>query len=255
MKKAIIVLSFGTSYEETLEKNIIALEERVKEEFSDYLHFSAFTSPRVIKKLAERGIFKDNLEQTLEKIHNSSVTEVTILVTHLILGIEYESIENTVAQWQGKFEKLTVSKPLFSSQDDIRKISHILDHSVSVEKETAILLVGHGTSHDVNFIYEVIDILAKESGLEHFFVSTLENYPSVSTLIPKMRKNGYQKVHILPLLFVAGNHVHLDIISEDEESVSSILKKDGFSVTYEIKGLGEYPEIQDIYVNKCRELL
>ena len=55
MKKALLVISFGTSYAETCRKNIRACEQRLAEAFPDRDLFSAFTSEMIIAKLARSG--------------------------------------------------------------------------------------------------------------------------------------------------------------------------------------------------------
>lgn len=58
MKKALLVISFGTSYHDTCTKNIVACEEQLGRTFADRDRFRAFTSGMIIRKLKNR----DNLE-------------------------------------------------------------------------------------------------------------------------------------------------------------------------------------------------
>ena len=51
MKKAILVVSFGTSYLDTLEKTIENAENQIRNSFSEYDIYRAFTSHKIIKKL------------------------------------------------------------------------------------------------------------------------------------------------------------------------------------------------------------
>ena len=51
MKKAVLVVSFGTSYKETREKTIEACEKKIKEGLEGYDFFRAFTSNMIIRKL------------------------------------------------------------------------------------------------------------------------------------------------------------------------------------------------------------
>ena len=53
MKKAILVVSFGTSYLDTLEKTIENAENQIRNSFSEYDIYRAFTSHKIIKKLKE----------------------------------------------------------------------------------------------------------------------------------------------------------------------------------------------------------
>ena len=50
MKKAILVVSFGTAYKSTREETIEACENKIKEEFSEYDFYRAYTSNKIIQK-------------------------------------------------------------------------------------------------------------------------------------------------------------------------------------------------------------
>lgn len=54
MKKALLVVSFGTSYRETAEKNIAACERELANHCPDRDLFRAFTSGMIIRKLRAR---------------------------------------------------------------------------------------------------------------------------------------------------------------------------------------------------------
>ena len=70
-KKAILVVSFGTSYADTREKTIGAIEEDFRRAFPDYTVRRAFTSGMIIKKLRQRdGIEIDTVEQALQKLYD-----------------------------------------------------------------------------------------------------------------------------------------------------------------------------------------
>lgn len=75
MKTAILVISFGTSHRDTLEKTIGAVEKKLKYEFKTDI-FRAFTSGMIIKKLRERdGIEIDTVDEALEN-YIKAVTQI-----------------------------------------------------------------------------------------------------------------------------------------------------------------------------------
>ena len=51
MKKAILVVSFGTSYLDALENSIEKIEKEIQENFKEYDIFRSFTSHMIIRKL------------------------------------------------------------------------------------------------------------------------------------------------------------------------------------------------------------
>ena len=50
MKKAVLVVSFGTSYHETRKKTIEACERKISENLEGYDFYRAFTSNMIINK-------------------------------------------------------------------------------------------------------------------------------------------------------------------------------------------------------------
>ena len=70
MKKALLVVSFGTSYHDTREKNIAACERDLAASCPDRTLFRAFTSGMIIRKLQQRdGIHIDTPLQARQSPH------------------------------------------------------------------------------------------------------------------------------------------------------------------------------------------
>ena len=66
--KALLAVSFGTSYEDTLEKNIAAIERDLAAAFPERTLRRAFTSGMILRKLAGEGTHIDNVPQALERL-------------------------------------------------------------------------------------------------------------------------------------------------------------------------------------------
>ena len=109
MKKAILVVSFGTSYHETRKKTIEVCENKIKESFKDYDFYRAFTSGMIINKLKKRdNMFIDNPSEALEKLYNAGYQEVVVQSLHIICGDEYNKLKDMVAQYEDKFDKISI---------------------------------------------------------------------------------------------------------------------------------------------------
>lgn len=79
MKKALLVVSFGTSYHDTREKNIAACERDLAASCPDRTLFRAFTSGMIIRKLQQRdGIHIDTPLQALQKLAEQGYQDVAI---------------------------------------------------------------------------------------------------------------------------------------------------------------------------------
>lgn len=254
-KKAILVLSFGTSFAETRAKNIEKMESEVAENYPDYEIFTAFTSGMIRKALKKQGIHRYSLEEALEEMKTQNISEVFILPTHLLHGFEYDKIKEEVLNFSKEFEKLELASPLLSDTEVMLDIVKILEQNNPVSPETALVLVGHGTEHFSNAVYPALDYMAKQQGFSHVFFCTIEGYPDVSTMIPMLKNSDYREIKLLPFMLVAGDHAKNDIASQEEDSIKSLLEKEGFSVSVLLKGLGEYPEIRNIYRKHLEKIL
>jgi len=90
MKKAILVVSFGTTHEDTRKVTIDATEEKIKNTFADYDIRRAFTSHIILRVLKNRdNLHVDTPEEALEKLKNEGYTEVIVQPLHVIPGVEF----------------------------------------------------------------------------------------------------------------------------------------------------------------------
>ena len=111
MKKALLVVSFGTSYHDTREKNIAACERDLAASCPDRTLFRAFTSGMIIRKLQQRdGIHIDTPLQALQKLAEQGYQDVAIQSLHIINGDEYEKIVREVQSMRPRFQRLTLGR-------------------------------------------------------------------------------------------------------------------------------------------------
>ena len=255
MKKAILVVSFGTSHVEALKNSIEKIENKIKDEFKEYEVFRAFTAHRIIKKLKER----DNLniltpEEALEDLKVKGFEEVIVQPLHIIPGEEFDYIKGVVEQIKDNFKSIKLGRPIFFYQgmnglpEDyslfIDSIKNIL-----IEEESVILF-GHGTEHPSNAVYGMLQTVLIDEDYENVFVATIEGYPTIQNVLKKLKKKGIKKTKLVPLLLVAGDHVKNDMASDEDDSLKSILGKEGIEVTLHMHGLGEVDKFDDLYINR-----
>lgn len=263
LKKAILVVSFGTSYEKTRKLTIEKIENNIKEEFQGYDIRRAFTSHGVIKKLKESyGVFIDKPEEALQKLKEEGYEEVLIQPLHIIPGEEYDYIKNVVEVFKRdkSFKRIELGRPaLFfkgddeHSPDDYRIFIEALKHQIS--KNEIVVLMGHGTHHPADAVYSCLQCVLGDYGLNNVFVGTIEGYPSLNHVIDNLKKNNIEKITLMPLLIVAGDHAINDMSGEEEDSWKSILLREGFEVDIYLHGLGENPKIQNIYVEHIKDII
>lgn len=254
-KNAILVVSFGTTKDETRKKNIEAVENEVAAAFPDRIVRRAFTSSIVMRRLEERGIHVDNVPQAMERLTEEGFAQVTILPTHLLPGEEYHKLLDLIAPFAANFRKTAVAKPLLYGTEDVEEVSAFLKEAYPLQEKEAMLLMGHGTGHFANHIYPAMAYILKEMGAGNIFVATVEGYPQFEPVLERIRKEGYQKVKLVPLMLVAGEHAMNDMAGDEEDSWRSQCAAAGLEVSHVLAGLGESRQVRRIYLRHLRECM
>ncbi len=253
--KAILVVSFGTSYNDSRNITIGGIESAIRENFPDYEVRRAFTAQIIIDKLAERdGINIDNITQALDKLVADGYKTLIVQPTHLMNGFEYDDIVAEVEKYKDKFDKVAIGEPLLTSDDDFTTvIESITERTASyVDDNTAVAFMGHGTEHEANAVYASLQAKLDEAGYSHYFIGTVEGTPTLTDVITAVKAAGYTKVVLEPLMVVAGDHANNDMAGDEEGSWKNTLEAEGFEVQFILQGLGQFNEIQDVYVQHVK---
>ncbi len=89
MKKAILIVSFGTTYPDTRQKNIAAITRQVRALYPDAVVEEAVSSTIVRNAMKKREhIEAKSPTEALESMKKQGVTHVAVFPTHVIDGIE-----------------------------------------------------------------------------------------------------------------------------------------------------------------------
>ena len=251
-KAALLMVHFGTTYDETRGKTIEAINEKARGEFPGLTVREAYTSRIVIRKLKARGMEKLTPLEALIRLRADGFTRVIVQSTTLLDGAEMESLRRDVASVEGFFEEVRVGTPLLFSVDDCARVCEILTgrhaDAADAKQKAHVVFVGHGTYTPATATYSQIDYLFTAQGQPLFHVATIEGYPTYDTMLARLKAAKARRVTLVPLLFVAGDHASNDIAVDWKEA----LEKEGLQVDCRLEGLGEIPEIQDIYLEHIR---
>ena len=255
-EKEILVVSFGTSYNDNRVATIGGIEKAIAEAYPEWAVRRAFTAQIVIDHIKKRdGEEIDNVEQALKRARDNGVKELVVAPTHLMSGNEYDELQATLAKYTADFEKIAVSEPLLTSDDDKTNVAKIL---VDITKdfddgETAIVYMGHGTDHPQNEVYTTMQDVIRANGSDNYFVGVVHDgaKPDVNDVLKAVQDaNKYKKVVLRDMMVVAGDHANNDMSDpDDDESWYSIFTAAGFETQTVLEGLGQVPEIQKIYVD------
>lgn len=253
MKKALLVVSFGTSYHDTCEKNIVACERDLAASCPDRDLFRAFTSGMIIRKLRQRdGIDIDTPLQALQKLAAQGYQDVAIQSLHIINGDEYEKIVREVQTLRPLFTRLTLGVPLLSSHNDYVQLMQALRQQMpSLRQTEKVVFMGHGASHHAFAAYACLDHMMT---VQRFpaRVGAVESYPEVDILIDSLRDEGVTGVHLMPLMLVAGDHAINDMASDDGDSWKMRFNAAGIPATPWLSGLGENPANGELFTSDRR---
>lgn len=256
-KKAILVVSFGTSYNDTRALTIDVIEEEIKAAFPDYEVRRAFTSQTIIDKLAERdGLKIDNVTEAMERLANDGFGTIICQPTHVMNGLEYDDMVAEVNAFNERFADIRFGKPLLSATQDYMDVAAaFMEEGPELGEKDALVLMGHGTEHFANATYSELDYVFSDIYDENVFVGTVEGYPEIDSVMKKVQAADVDKVYLLPLMIVAGDHAANDMSSDEEGSWKMAFKNEGYEVEAILKGMGEFPAIRAIFVEHIQNAI
>lgn len=255
MKQAILFASFGVASEQARKSCIDAAAAKLQAAFPDWEVCQAYTSVFIKKKLAGQGIHVDSLPEALERLQADGFTRVIIQPGYLTAGEEYEKKVIQVAEkYRQSFEQLIISRPLMERPEDGEDMLSVLQEIFPLAEGEELVLVGHGSPHQHNPAYENLQSLIDQSDYPaHIGVIEPTDTPNFADVLARLQARQVRSILLAPLLLSGGAHVNEDIAGEEEESWLSRLQAAGFSVQVSLKGLGEYPAFQQLYVKRLQE--
>ncbi len=269
----LLVVSFGTSFNESRATDIGGIEKALQEANPDWSVRRAFTSQIIINHVQARdGEVIDNIDQALARAKENGVKNLVIQPTHLMHGAEYDQLMDSVKAVAGDFETVRVAEPLLGEVGEDATIVNEDKETVAeavvaqaVEDAgyesiaeagmdgTAIVLMGHGTSHAAKVTYSQMQTMMDSLAYTNVFVGTVEGEPEETAcdqIIERVKATGFKKVVLRPLMVVAGDHANNDMAGDEEDSWKSMFKADGSfdSIDTQIAGLGRIEAVEAVYV-------
>ena len=273
----ILVVSFGTSFNDSRAMDIGGVEAAIEAANPDWSVRRAFTAQIIINHiLARDGEKIDNVKQALDRAVDNGVKNLVVQPTHLMHGAEYDELTETLDEYEGKFENVTVAEPLLGEvgddatviNEDKRIVAEaVVDEAVksagydsleAAESDgTAFVFMGHGTAHTAKVSYSQMATQMDKLGYKNVFIGTVEGEPeetSCENIIAAVKDAGYKNVILRPLMVVAGDHANNDMAGDEDDSWMSMFDADGSftSINCQIEGLGRIIDIQSLYVEHVK---
>lgn len=255
MGKGILVVSFGTSHIDTMEKTITVIEQDIARQFPEWSVYRAFTSRIIVRKLKRTENMEiDTVEEALRRMAADGISEVIVQPTHIINGIENDRMMEDLMEHMSLFRKIRVGKPLLSSVDDYKKAIHAVMSEVGLETGEMLVLMGHGTDHHANAAYPTLEYTFHALGYNQVLVGTVESFPELKNVMAKLEIAEKKKIALMPFMLVAGDHAKNDMAGE-EDSWKTELEDAGYAVRVILKGLGEFEGIRKIFLEHIEETM
>ncbi|MEW4412249.1 sirohydrochlorin cobaltochelatase [Clostridium sp. AN503] len=251
----LLVVSFGTSYNDNRRLTIGAIEEAMEKAFPEYDVRRGFTSQIIIDHVKSRDkISIDNVGEALDRAADNGVKKLVIQPTHLMNGLEYMDLVNEAAEYSDAFEKIAVGEPLLTTDEDFKTVMEAITRATAEydDGETAICFMGHGTEADSNQVYAKLQEMLAAAGHENYFVGTVEAEPTLLDVMEKVQAGAYKRVVLEPLMIVAGDHANNDMAGDEEGSWKKSFEDAGYQVVCLVNGLGEMEEIQQLLVEHAQ---
>ena len=274
----ILVVSFGTSFNDSRVQDIGSVEKAIQAANPDWAVRRAFTAQIIINHVQARDAEKiDNMEQALERAVSNGVKNLIVQPTHLMHGAEYDELTETLESYADKFESIAVAEPLLGEVGEDATVINADKKAVAeavcaaAVKEAgydsidaagkdgaAFVFMGHGTAHTAKVSYSQMATQMQKLGYKNVFVGTVEGEPeetACENIIEAVKTAGYKKVILRPLMVVAGDHANNDMAGDEEDSWKSMFTADGSfeSIECQIAGLGRIEEVQKLYVEHTAE--
>ena len=233
MKKAILIVSFGTTYPDTRQKNIAAITRQVRALYPDAVVEEAVSSTIVRNAMKKREhIEAKSPTEALESMKKQGVTHVAVFPTHVIDGIENHRLKEAAKKYAGAFEQIAVADALLAKPQDYEDVAKALWESLKEEVgDFPLILMGHGTEHAADASYAMMEQSLRAYAKHEIYIATVEGSITIKDVIarmksgPQSRQNG--KVLLTPFMLVAGDHANNDMAGDDEDSWKSQFEASG----------------------------
>ena len=273
----ILVVSFGTSFNDSRAADIKGIEDALQEAYPDWSVRRAFTAQIIINHVEARDDeVIDNMQQALDRAVENGVKNLVVQPTHLMHGAEYDEMTEAINGYKDKFESVAIAEPMLGEvgddatviNDDKKAVAQAITDEAckeagfdsmdaAAEAGTAFVFMGHGTSHTANITYDQMQTQMENLGFKNAFIGTVEGKPedtACDKVIEKVKEAGYKNVVLRPLMVVAGDHANNDMAGDDEDSWKSQFVASGNfeNVDTQIAGLGRIEAVEQLYVDHTK---
>ncbi len=259
-KPALILAAFGSSRRG---KAIFDLfHEKVAERYRNHSIYWGYTSRIICRKTG-----KPSLHQTLVEVKSAGFRQAIILPLQIFPGAEYQKISAAAVNFPDL--EVVVGETLMHRWKFVNEVLSVVEKDFAGSDQALNLLALHGSplaGDPANGVCLGLEKLVTDR-YDHVMVASLEGVPDHEAVFRKMKRSmlveKYQRIRILPLLFIAGLHVEDDLMGEGPSWKHS-LENMGFDVECPVvefggerfyKSLACYPEVLEFFLQRLERCL
>ena len=114
-----------------------------------------------------------------------------------------------------------------------------------------VILMGHGTGHEADRCYELLQKRLDAASLP-VFTATLSGSRTFEAAMAWLTGTGARQATLMPFMLVAGSHALKDMAGPQSDSWQRRLQAANFEVASYLHGLGENPAFRRIYIERLR---
>lgn len=253
----ILLVSFGTSYRETRERNIDRLAKEIAGEYPHMPVYQAFSSGKVIDILKKRDrMLVHTVQEALQRMKQDGLRRVLVQPTHIINGIETKKVRGSLEEYKNDFCSLVMGRVLLDQAEDYERAATALWQELAQEVgQGSLILMGHGTRDEADQAYARLEQTFQKQGHEKVYVATVEGRDRLERALAKLDSHPgreSKRVVLAPFMLVAGDHAVNDMAGE-QDSFAVRTAAAGWETQCILKGLAEYQGIRELYLEHLRE--
>ncbi|MDU4215948.1 MAG: sirohydrochlorin cobaltochelatase [Veillonella sp.] len=229
--KGIIIASFGSIYQDAVEKSIGSIEKKVRSMYSDMEVRRVFLSDALVEKWNEK--YEDKISSFTEAMQDFArmgIDEVYIQPITLVADQCYQQMRKQALKFlhsnEYGFSQVNIGKPLLTS---LGVKNYADDYEATLES-----IVRHVNTKALNK-----SVVLMANG---------QNQLEFSTLQLKAMYGAAPNVVVLPLALIGSTHLMDYLGGERSDSIYALLAEEGYNVDIWNEGLGENPYVQDLFL-------
>lgn len=245
-KAAVVAVHRGTTDNYAIRVCIGQFNEQLKKDFPQCDFREAWTDQEAISRCAERGLMRQSLVDVLEELAADGYTRVLLQSSEIVNGVEQDFIQHEIDVVAERFRRIRLTPPLLASQPDYEKVILAVAAEYGVEKSVNILVCDDCRGEEAS-CFAMLEYILHDKGYGNWFVVAQDGFPSVESLIRRLKLQKKKNVNLIPFSFSAS-----PTGVEDYTALRKKLASSGYKTTLIEHALGEASSIRNLFAAKAK---